>query len=108
MRRVSIIMAIAMALTAMTASVALAGSPTCENYENDDPAVVTEWKNHGEHVTSGYATPGEPGGARGGPAHFGNHPLSASPGATFCGPGNNQAPELLHIPNGNVITHPAP
>ena len=99
MRKVSIIVAIVMALTVMTASVALAGGPTCED------ALGSGWKNHGEHVTSDYATPGVPGGANGGPAHFGEHPVGASPGATFCGPGNNRAPQLLHRPNGNVITH---
>lgn len=103
MRRVSIIMAIAMALTVITASVAVAGGPNCENYVAGE--TETGWKNHGVHVTSGYATPGVPGGANGGPAHFGEHPLSASPGATFCGPGKNRAPELLHRPNGNVIFH---
>ncbi len=103
MRKVSIIMAIAMALTVMSASVAMAGDPTCEDFGG-----VTGWKNHGTHVTNDYATPGDPGGANGGPAHFGYHAIGASPGATFCAPGKNKAPELLHFPKGNVITHPAP
>ena len=100
-RTITVMTAAAVFLLA-TASMALAGSPTCQDQFDSG------WKNHGEHVTSDYATPGEPGGANGGPAHFGFHPAGASPGAAFCGPGNNQAPELLHSPNGNVITHPAP
>ena len=92
MRRMIIVLALAAVMLLATASVAFAGGPTCENQFD------TGWKNHGEHVTSDYATPGEPGGAEGGPAHFGSHPLGASPGATFCDPGNNQAPELLGEP----------
>ena len=100
MRKLLVIMALAAVMVLATATLAYAGSPTCQDYENEDPPVATTWKNHGEHVKYGYATPGDPGGARGGPAHFGAHPLGASPGATFCGPGNNQAPELLHTPPG--------
>lgn len=93
MRRMVIALALAAVMVLSAASVAVAGGPTCENF-----AGTTGWKNHGEHVTSGYATPGEPGGAEGGPAHFGAHPIGATPGATFCGPGNNQAPQLLGEP----------
>lgn len=96
------VVALAIALMAVTMSGALAGQPTCEDQFGSG------WKNHGEHVTADYATPGSPGGANGGPAHFGEHPVGASPGATFCAPGNTQAPELLVRPNGNVITHPTP
>ncbi|MGI9584844.1 MAG: hypothetical protein ACR2N7_04575 [Acidimicrobiia bacterium] len=103
MRRMITVMAMAAVMLVATASVAIAGSPTCENQFDSG------WKNHGSHVTGDYAQkPGEPRGARGGPAHFGNHPLGASPGATFCNPGNNQAPEVLVWPNGNVITHGTP
>ena len=49
--------AIAIALTAVTMSGALAGQPTCEDQFGSG------WKNHGEHVTADYATPGSPGGA---------------------------------------------
>jgi hypothetical protein len=92
MRRIITALVLAAAMVLATVSIAMAGGPTCEN------ALDTGWKNHGEHVTSDYATPGVPGGAEGGPAHFGDHPLDATPGATFCDPGNNQAPELLGTP----------
>jgi len=92
LRKASIIMAVVMALTLMTASVALAGEPTCAGLETGHGPLV----NHGDHVTGDYV---EVNGSAGGgsPAHFGDHP-GATPGATFCGPGNNQAPELLGEP----------
>ena len=88
MRKLSIIMAIVMALTLMTASVALAG-PTCSDFDGGGI-----FANHGDHVTTAYATPGDPGAVSGGPAHFTN---DFSPGASFCEPG--KAGESQALPN---------
>ncbi len=84
MRRVSIITAVVMALTLMTASVALADPPTCSDFVGGG--------NHGDHVTDDYATPGVPGAVPGGPGHF---TVDAPPGASFCAPGNAGVAQAL-------------
>ena len=82
MRKVSIIMAIAMALTVMTASVALAEGPSCVDA---NPTGTNVLDNHGDHITGDYVGDGDGSGigpgVRGRAAHFGG---GASPGATFC------------------------
>ncbi len=101
MRRTSIITAIVMALTLMTASVALADFPA-----GNHPSVnagCTEAGGalvHGEHITGGYVDPfveDQPAvGAAGQPAHFGvGDPFS--PGASFC-QGDNSAAFLSADP----------
>jgi hypothetical protein len=61
---------------------ALAGSPTCQDQFDSG------WKNHGEHVTSDYATPGEPGGAL--PKRERDHP--PGPIGTHTEPTRRRAP----------------
>ena len=105
MRKLSIIMAVAMALTVMTASVALADrdGPTCANlqFQLDDIA------NHAQHIIGDYVTgdghdgewppnglvgnrgePGVPGSgaavAPGAAAPNGHFGAGLAPGASFC------------------------
>ena len=77
MKRMITMLALAATMVLASASVALADPPTCSDFVGGG--------NHGDHVTDDYATPGDPGAVRGGPGHF---TVNASPGASFCGPGN--------------------
>ena len=103
MRKVSIIIAIVMALTVMTASVALADGPRCSG--GVAALGTADWANHGQHVIGNYLLgvgigvdvgwPVEPGSigealAGVGPAAPGasgseDH-RSIGPGASFCDP----------------------
>ena len=98
MRKVSIITAIVMALTLMTASVALAGpdGPTCFDVFGSEDLIA----NHGQHIIGDYVTGvehknqewspngtvGGGGGAflPGGPGAGGHLPNNVAPGASFC------------------------
>jgi len=87
MRRMITTLALAATMVLATASVALANGPNCADFGN-----------HGQHVTGAYATPGVPGGARGGPAHFG-FDADVGPGASFCQThGSNNAKALPERP----------
>ena len=85
MRRTIAVLAAAAAMALTTASVAAAeppansGAPTCAGVDLGNGPLG----NHGDHIKDDYVHPGEPGGARGGPAHF-NHPPAVGPGASFC------------------------
>jgi hypothetical protein len=89
MKRTITTLALTAAMVLASASVAVAGGPTCENYAE------LGWDNHGTHITDGYVndiTPPTPPGVRGRAAHIGK---DASPGATFClggTPGDQRVP----------------
>jgi hypothetical protein len=81
MRRMSIALALAATLVLSVASVAVAGGPPA-NAGSPTCAGAT-WDNHGDHITTDYANPGEPGGVKGSAAHF-HHLPEVGPGASFC------------------------
>lgn len=79
MKRMITVAMMAATMTLATASVALAGEPTCSGIDLGNGPLG----NHGDHIKDDYVHPGEPGGAEGGPAHF-DHPPQVGPGASFC------------------------
>ena len=86
MRKISIITAIAMTLTVMTASAALADpdGPTCANQQAIDEGFDLGVDNHGGHVIRDYVKPavGDP--TPGGPAAGAHFLGDTKPGASFC------------------------
>jgi hypothetical protein len=105
MRKVSIVMAIVMALTVMTASVALADPPAdkttnaaCSEFD------TTGWTNHGNgHIKYGYVADAGNASIHGdhtNPAHFN---AEVGPGATFCNQHGKAAAGPVTPPG-----HPAP
>ena len=85
MKRTITTLALVATMLLATASIALAGEPPANAGAPTCSGVVTHGplSNHGEHITVDYVTPGEPGGAEGAPAHFGNT-MDLGPGASFC------------------------
>lgn len=96
MRKLSIIVALAMAMSVMAASIALAHGPTCSDFDALDVEV------HGQHVTRDYVraegATNAKGGAvlPGGPGPGFHFPNGFAPGASFCNP-NSQSPGF-HVP----------
>lgn len=95
MNRISIITAVVMALTMLTASAALADGPTCSD-------VGLGVDVHGQHVIRDYVRDGEATNARGGavmpggPAAHGHFGAGVAPGASFC-IAQSQSPGI-HLP----------
>lgn len=86
MKRIITVGMLTATMVLATASVAFAGEPpanagqpTCAGVDLGNGPLG----NHGDHIKDDYVHPGEPGGAKGGPAHF-NHPPEVGPGASFC------------------------
>ena len=76
MRKMITVLALAAVMLLATASIAIAGGPTCEDQFD------LGWKNHGEHVLT-YVN-GSGGAAGGAPAHLSARPDGPAPGASFC------------------------
>ncbi len=81
MKRIITVAMLAATMALATASVAMAGEPPANAGEPTCAGV--NLGNHGDHIKDDYVHPGEPGGAKGGPAHF-DHPPAVGPGASFC------------------------
>jgi hypothetical protein len=81
MRRIVMAIALAAAMVLSGASLAFAGEPPAN--AGSPTCAGTTWENHGDHITTDYAHPGEPGGVKGSAAHF-HHPPEVGPGASFC------------------------